>query len=196
MTKTSEDLLKAFGGLIQKRPFMGAVASSLRFGDRQRQPNQLRLLRLLDNKGELTNSDLVEALDIRPSSVSALVQKLEDLGLISRRESETHKRVQLIALTDDGKKFIETTGKLKTDLPDQIFSGLSEEEQAQLLTLIEKLSADLATRDDLSWQKANSSMICANGPHGSITVITSMAHVAATQVASAAAHEALTIDSK
>jgi hypothetical protein len=30
MTKTSEDLLKAFGGLIQKRPFMGAVASSLR----------------------------------------------------------------------------------------------------------------------------------------------------------------------
>ena len=36
MTKTSEDLLKAFGGLIQKRPFMGAVASSLRFGDRQR----------------------------------------------------------------------------------------------------------------------------------------------------------------
>ena len=121
MTKTSEDLLKAFGGLIQKRPFMGAVASSLRFGDRQRQPNQLRLLRLLDNKGELTNSDLVEALDIRPSSVSALVQKLEDLGLISRRESETDKRVQLIALTDDGKKFIE------------------------------KLSADLATRDDLSW---------------------------------------------
>ncbi|MDN6697680.1 MAG: MarR family transcriptional regulator [Lacticaseibacillus paracasei] len=151
MTKTSEDLLKAFGGLIQKRPFMGAVASSLRFGDRQRQPNQLRLLRLLDNKDELTNSDLVEALDIRPSSVSALVQKLEDLGLISRRESETDKRVQLIALTDDGKKFIETTGKLKTDLPDQIFSGLSEEEQAQLLTLIEKLSADLATRDDLSW---------------------------------------------
>ena len=151
MTKTSEDLLKAFGGLIQKRPFMGAVASSLRFGDRQRQPNQLRLLRLLDNKDEQTNSDLVEALDIRPSSVSALVQKLEDLGLISRRESETDKRVQLIALTDDGKKFIETTGKLKTDLPDQIFSGLSEEEQAQLLTLIEKLSADLATRDDLSW---------------------------------------------
>ncbi|BAN75068.1 MULTISPECIES: MarR family winged helix-turn-helix transcriptional regulator [Lacticaseibacillus] len=151
MTQTSEALLKAFGQLIQKRPFMGAVASSLRFGDRQRQPNQLRLLRLLDQKGEMTNSDLVEALDIRPSSVSALVQKLEELGLISRHESETDKRVQLIGLTDDGRKFIETTGKLRTDLPDQIFSGLSEEEQAELLKLINKLSEDLANRDDLSW---------------------------------------------
>ena len=67
MTQTSEALLKAFGQLLQKRPFMGAIASSLRFGDQQRQPNQLRLLRLLDQHGELTNSDLVEALDIRPS---------------------------------------------------------------------------------------------------------------------------------
>lgn len=151
MTKTSEALLKAFGSLLQKRTFIGAVTSSLRFGDRQRQPNQLRLLRLLDDKGELTNSDLVEALDIRPSSVSALVQKLEELGLLARHESETDKRVQLIALTDDGRKFIETTGKLKTDLPDQIFAGLSEEEQADLLKLIDKLTADLATRDDLTW---------------------------------------------
>lgn len=151
MTETSEALLKAFGSLLQKRAFIGAVTSSLRFGDRQRQPNQLRLLRLLDDKGELTNSDLVEALDIRPSSVSALVQKLEELGLLTRHESETDKRVQLIALTDDGRKFIETTGKLKTDLPDQIFAGLSEEEQADLLKLIDKLTADLATRDDLTW---------------------------------------------
>lgn len=151
MTKTSEALLKAFGSLLQKRAFIGAVTSSLRFGDRQRQPNQLRLLRLLDDKGELTNSDLVEALDIRPSSVSALVQKLEELGLLTRHESETDKRVQLIALTDDGRKFIETTGKLKTDLPDQIFAGLSEEEQVELLKLIDKLTADLATRDDLTW---------------------------------------------
>ena len=151
MTQTSEALLKVFGQLLQKRPFMGAIASSLRFGDQQRQPNQLRLLRLLDQRGELTNSDLVEALDILPSSVSALVQKLEELGLINRHESETDKRVQLIALTDDGRKFIETTGKLKTDLPDQIFSGLTDDEQAELLKLIEKLTADLANRDDLSW---------------------------------------------
>ncbi|QVI34005.1 transcriptional regulator [Lacticaseibacillus chiayiensis] len=151
MTQTSEALLKAFGQLIQKRPFMGAVASSVRFGDRQRQPNQLRLLRLLDKQGELRNSDLVEALDIRPSSVSALVQKLEELDLISRHESETDKRVQLIGLTDEGRKFIETTGKLRTDLPDQIFSGLSEDEQAELLKLINKLTEDLANRDDLSW---------------------------------------------
>ena len=126
MTQTSEALLKAFGQLLQKRPFMGAIASSLRFGDQQRQPNQLRLLRLLDQRGELTNSDLVEALDIRPSSVSALVQKLEELGLINRHESETDKRVQ-------------------------IFSGLTDDEQAELLKLIEKLTADLANRDDLSW---------------------------------------------
>jgi DNA-binding MarR family transcriptional regulator len=111
----------------------------------------MRALQLLADRGELTNSDLVESLDIRPSSVSVLVQKLESMDLVTRHAAPDDKRVQLIGLTEAGRQFVQTTRRLKNDLPSQVFSPLSAQEQADLLRLLQKLNAGLADQDDLQW---------------------------------------------
>lgn len=144
MTSDTQNLINLFGRLFQQRTFMSAVLQSSRF-DNHHQPNrgQLRVLQLLLEHDQLTNSDIVEALDIRPSSVSVLVNKLEEAGLIERVASTEDKRVMLISLSDKGRNFINTAHDFKNELSEDLFSALSTEEQQQLAGILRKLLGDL-----------------------------------------------------
>ncbi|WP_057817728.1 MarR family transcriptional regulator [Schleiferilactobacillus perolens] len=150
MTEIADELLTTFRALMQKGTFRGAMVSSW-WEKQNQQPNQLRVLQLLVEKGELTNRDFVDALDIRPSSVSALVQKLEDAGFIERHDSPTDKRVQLIAVTDKGHQFVHTTTRFANDLPSKVFQPLSAQEQSELLRLLSKLNAGIPEDVDFQW---------------------------------------------
>lgn len=108
-------------------------------GPRQGGRGPMRLLRLIKENDGLTNSEIAEQLDIRPSSVSAGLARLEEDGFITRETSEDDKRVTHIHLTDDGKKFIETMKANRQQLRDGLFDGISEEEQDQLITSLTKL---------------------------------------------------------
>lgn len=149
MTQDTQQLLRLFGRLFTQRGFaqsaMWTLHSDHREGDAPR--GQLRVLRLIAQHDHLTNADIVEALDIRPSSASAMVAKLEDAGLITRTPSEADGRVQLISLTEDGKTFIESARNDKDQLADKMFAGLTADEQAQLTGLILKLVGSLETGD-------------------------------------------------
>ncbi|CAJ1225126.1 transcriptional regulator [Levilactobacillus zymae] len=156
MTYDSQALLTLFGRLFQQRAFVSAAVRSTRMNecDPQRNSNQLRLLHLLTEHDHLTNSDIVEDLDIRPSSVSALVAKLEDAGLIERQASPDDKRVALISLTTAGHKFLETAHKAKDDFSEALFTTLSEAEQAQLRDILQKLLKDLEAKQPSDWAKS------------------------------------------
>ncbi|MFD1441110.1 MarR family transcriptional regulator [Lacticaseibacillus hegangensis] len=149
MTQDTQQLLRLFGRLFTQRGFaqsaMWTLHSDHREGDAPR--GQLRVLRLIAQHDHLTNADIVEALDIRPSSASAMVAKLEDAGLVSRTPYEEDGRVQLISLTDDGKAFIESARDDKDQLADKMFAGLTAEEQAQLTGLMLKLVGSLENGD-------------------------------------------------
>lgn len=146
MTNESEALLKLFGRLMQQRMFAGAAMGATRYGGGHNYNNsrgQLRLLQLLAEEDDISNATIAEKLDIRPSSVSTLVKKLEDAGFIERRESASDKRVQLIHLTQAGRDYIKDSRNLHDDLSAALFKGLSEGEQKQLHTLLSKLLSSL-----------------------------------------------------
>lgn len=147
MTHNSQELLALFGKLMQRPVFASAAFQAANFGRHpQRQGRgQERLLRLLTDHDGISNAEIAEALDIRPSSVSMLVKKLEDSELIERRESDADKRVLLIFLTANGRQFIDTGRELRDDFSEAAFTGLSDQEQEQLTTLLKKL---LASTDD------------------------------------------------
>lgn len=153
MTYDSQELMTLFGRLFQQRAFVTVAMKSWKFdGQKQNQRGQSRLLHLLAQKDNLTNSEIVEALDIRPSSVSALVSKLEASELIERHESPDDKRVSLISLTDKGRKFIDGSKKFKDELSESMFESLTETEQQQLRSLLEKLIVDLEDKEP-EWSK-------------------------------------------
>lgn len=90
----------------------------------------------------ISQKELAEALDIQPASVSELMMKLEQKGLIFREQDAQDRRSRKVRLTEAG---IAQLAEPKED-PADPFRALSDEEQAQLQALLEKLLADWEQR--------------------------------------------------
>lgn len=95
-----------------------------------------RMLRLLAERGDMSQSDFVYLLELRSASVSELLGKLEAQGLITRRRSETDRRGVTISLTAAGRASLPAPAD-----PDAAFSALTDTERAELKTLLQKLLA-------------------------------------------------------
>lgn len=93
-----------------------------------------RMLRLLAERGEMQQSDLVYLLELRSASVSEQLGKLEAQGLVERRRSEEDRRGVTIELTQAGRELAESAGA-QADM----FSALSGEDQEQLRELLQRL---------------------------------------------------------
>lgn len=108
---------------------------------------QGRVLALLKD-GSLSIAQLVEQLDIRPSSAGELVSKLEQQGFVTKETSEDDKRVALVSLTEKGSAILENTVKVNNSYFEDMFSGLNDEEQKQLSELLDKLITSLKEKGE------------------------------------------------
>ena len=100
-----------------------------------------RLLTLLLRDGSMTQRELQDRMDIRSASLSELLEKMEQSGLISRERSDEDRRTVDIALTDAGLNAAHEAQRERAETAHQLFCVLSEAEQAQLAGLLEKLLA-------------------------------------------------------
>ncbi len=108
--------------------------------------SQKRILTILLRNGSVTQSALTEHLGIKPGSASETLSKMESTGLIHRSESKTDRRTVDIELTEHGKAEAEIAFREREQRKKEMLASLSPEEQAQLLVLLEKLTADWNTR--------------------------------------------------
>ena len=146
MTANSQDLLNQFGRFMQtfhQRGFSTFSKRGQQFWAKQPQRGQMIVLFLLNQKGQLTNSQIVDELDIRPSSVSVMVKKLVEEGFAERHDSTEDKRVSLISLTKKGREAITSSHDFKMEFADELFDALSPEEQETLDKLLKKLTDGL-----------------------------------------------------
>ncbi|MNO60047.1 MarR family protein [compost metagenome] len=119
---------------------------------------QGRILAFLRMKDGISTKDLSYLLGIRISSLNELLAKLEKAEYITRKPSETDKRIMLIYLTQKGQ---EEEGQ-EIDHGSNIFSRLSLEEQVAfgeyLVRIITALEEELGTeveRDEMAlWMEA------------------------------------------
>ncbi len=100
-----------------------------RFGSTQ--DDIIRILN--ENGGTMGQKALQELLHVRPGSISEILSKMEEKGLIERNRSEDDRRASLIALK---------TEALPAKDDNDFFSVLSEEEKEQLKALLKKVLAD------------------------------------------------------
>ena len=100
------------------------------------------LMAIKENDG-LSARDLSERLDIRPSSVTELVNRLIETGLVVRKEDEEDRRLSHICLTDLGNAeaaFIENRRKSAVD---DFSACFTDEEAEEFCRLADKLSEHL-----------------------------------------------------
>ncbi len=132
----------------------GFIHGCQRFARHQARPYHLRgqnrVLVILAKEGTLIQSQLAEIMDIRPSSMTELLSKLEERGLITRTPDEKDKRVTNVSITDEGKKAIADDDSTD-DMLNEIFAGLSDEELTQLSELMDNkrfIESKLPARDE------------------------------------------------
>ncbi len=86
----------------------------------------------------LSMRELAERLYLDPSNLTALVDRLEALGLVERQADPDDRRVKRLVITDKGTRLSdEIIGAVFEESP--VFDALSAPEQRQLLDLLNRL---------------------------------------------------------
>ncbi|BCS87761.1 MarR family winged helix-turn-helix transcriptional regulator [Pseudodesulfovibrio sediminis] len=104
---------------------------------------QDHVLSIIKERGPINQGVLLEILDVRSSSLSEIIRKLERNGLVTRNRDERDRRSFVVSAT-------EKAGALNTDLDnmresaDRLFTCLNAEEQTQLHAILEKIIQSLA----------------------------------------------------
>lgn len=101
------------------------------------------VLRTLAENDGMTQTEIAEKLDIRPSSLGELVVKLEENGFVERRQNENDKRVINVYLTEKGRGIEKEFINLRQQSAESWCAGLSENEKALLSELLGKLIASM-----------------------------------------------------
>ncbi|AIE60331.1 MarR family winged helix-turn-helix transcriptional regulator [Bacillus methanolicus] len=97
---------------------------------------------------ERTIGELAEKLDVRPSTMSQMIDRLQLAGLVHRYQDINDARARIVRLTDSGKERIQRLKDTRTQLLAEPFQQLDEDEQATLVELMEKLASFLPKRGD------------------------------------------------
>ncbi|MBP3577122.1 MAG: MarR family transcriptional regulator [Lachnospiraceae bacterium] len=106
------------------------------------QPKVLYMLRFIDG---CVQKDLAKACDIKPSSMTVMLDGLEKKGYIRREETKVSggKRAFKVRLTDTGKEMAEKVFWLMETIEDETFEGITAEEQQMLFSLLKKVRENL-----------------------------------------------------
>nr|WP_321980445.1 MarR family transcriptional regulator [uncultured Cohaesibacter sp.] len=96
------------------------------------------LLELWETEG-ITQKQLVERLDIEQATMANTLMRMERDGLIVRKADESDGRVQRIWLTERAHSLRESAIHAALAENEERLSGLSEAEQVQFITLMQKM---------------------------------------------------------
>ena len=101
------------------------------------------ILYLLSSGEKLTKKEIAERINRDKSTVTVLIRKLIDEGLVKEEPNSEDSRSKLISLTAKGKKYKTLTSSISEDLLSVCYKGFSENEKKTLLKLLLKMNKNL-----------------------------------------------------
>lgn len=107
--------------------------------------NAFETLRLLAKEENVTAGRIAEYLDIKPSSVTQIIKKLEESGTAKRVKSEADARVIFVELTDKGRTSINEQGQISSSLKEEVFKDFTEEELETLDQYLSRINENISS---------------------------------------------------
>jgi DNA-binding MarR family transcriptional regulator len=108
-------------------------------------PGQASALAMIERLGSPALNELAAAEQVRPPSMTRLVDALESEGLVERRVDAVDRRCQRISLTSAGRKALAGIRSRKTAFLESRLSQLSDEDRDSIgraLSILERLAED------------------------------------------------------
>jgi DNA-binding MarR family transcriptional regulator len=124
---------------------IGAHAA-MRFAQRMEplglSPPQSGMLRILGSEQGMTQQALATTLGILPSRLVALVDGLEERGLIERRANPEDRRSYALHLTAAGRATLDTLGRTALEHEQALCAALTVHERQQLQKLLARIAEE------------------------------------------------------
>ncbi|WP_329340625.1 MarR family transcriptional regulator [Streptomyces sp. NBC_00663] len=98
-------------------------------------------------RGPARQSELIRLLGLDPSTVTKMLQRLEQAGHIRRLPDPADRRAVLVEATDAGAHLLTEVEKAWGALEENTLTGLTPAERDQLLDLLVKVENNLCTKD-------------------------------------------------
>lgn len=105
------------------------------------------MLFILNKKDGQSQKELADRLNVKPSTITVMLGRMEKSGLVERRQDDEDQRVSRVYITEEGKNVCEKAKEVMKNLEEECFGNLSSEEKIILRRLL------LQIRDNL--QAAN-----------------------------------------
>ena len=100
------------------------------------------ILRLISQSPGLSQQELGRRLAILPSRLVALLDELQEKGLIERRQNTEDRRTYALHLTTSGRKVTEQIGRIAREHDDAICAVLNKEERLKLNALLGRIAQE------------------------------------------------------
>ena len=103
-------------------------------------PAHAGLLRLVHASEGQSQQTLCVKLGIAPSRLVALVDDLEQRGLVVRSDHPRDRRSYAVYLTDDGRNALKSIGRIAREHQDVLCAALNADERVQLASLLTRIA--------------------------------------------------------
>jgi MarR family transcriptional regulator, lower aerobic nicotinate degradation pathway regulator len=104
------------------------------------QPRHFGILNLIDAHPGTTQRDLVRGSLVDPSSMVAVIDELEEMGLAERRPHPEDRRKHAVHLTAKGRRKLERARGVAMTMANELFAPLTAAEVETLRELLRKLA--------------------------------------------------------
>ncbi|WP_405527051.1 MarR family winged helix-turn-helix transcriptional regulator [Streptomyces avidinii] len=108
-------------------------------------PGQEFLMMHLWDSGAVRQSELIKAVGLDPSTVTKMLQRLEQSGHVRRRPDPADRRASLVEATDASCGLLVAVRRAWGELERQTLDGLDAAERTELTRLLGKVEAALCT---------------------------------------------------
>lgn len=119
------------------------IHASQRFAQRiaaiDLQPPLFRVLNAVDAAEGCSQQAIGEAIGAPPSRMVAIVDELEQRGLLERRPLPEDRRVRTLLLTAKGRRLLARGRRIAAEHEEELTRGLTDTERKRLIALLQKL---------------------------------------------------------
>ncbi|MFC9653462.1 MarR family winged helix-turn-helix transcriptional regulator [Streptomyces sp. NPDC056937] len=106
-------------------------------------PGQEFLMMHLWDADAVRQSELIKAMDLDPSTVTKMLQRLDHAGYVERSADPQDRRAVLVTATGDSCALRSEVADAWTELEKHTLAGLDDAEQAELARLLAKVETNL-----------------------------------------------------
>ena len=134
---------KSIGFLVKRCGGLMSQLAERRFATEQVSFTQWMVIATLGRYERLTATALSDETCHDMGAMTRIVDDLEHEGLVRRERTERDRRVVEIALTPDGRKYLQTGKRLVVELLNSVAEPFSRQELETLISLLQRLMARL-----------------------------------------------------